>query len=451
MAMTLQGMLNVRRTEVLPVSLAMVFFFCVLTALMMLRPAREALGMQGGLDAVRWLFVGTALVTLLVNPIFGMLVSRFRRMVFISITYLFFASSLLVFYLLIALSPDAIGVISGQVFYVWFSVFNLFSSMVFWALMSDRFSLEQSKRFFALIAVGGTLGAIFGPWLASVLAAPLGTPALLLVSSGFLILALCAAATLVHIQPAQTVPNKVGRPGVQSEPDEGVIGGAAWDGIKAVCRSRYLMGIAAYVVILAIMATFLYFTRLQMVAALGDEIDARTTLFAQIDLITQIATLVIQVLVSGHLMKCLGVHITLALLPVTALLGFVGLALAGSLAALIVFESAFRAVQRGIMRPARETLFTVVSAEEKYKAKAFIDTFVYRAGDVAGAQLEGALGRLGMGLAAVASVAVPMAIVWAALALWLGRTQQRIAASDRSRHTNTAAPSPQTINKGSPT
>ncbi|WP_233208175.1 hypothetical protein [Pollutimonas subterranea] len=211
------------------------------------------------------------------------------------------------------------------------------------------------------------------------------------------------------------------------------------------------MGIAAYVVILAIMATFLYFTRLQMVAALGDEIDARTTLFAQIDLITQIATLVIQVLVSGHLMKRLGVPITLALLPVTALLGFVGLALAGSLAALIVFESAFRAVQRGIMRPARETLFTVVSAEEKYKAKAFIDTFVYRAGDVAGAQLEGALGRLGMGLAAVASVAVPMAIVWAALALWLGRTQQRIAASDRSRHTNTAAPSPQTINKGSPT
>jgi len=99
----------------------------------------------------------------------------------------------------------------------------------------------------------------------------------------------------------------------------------------------------------------------------------------------------------------------------------------GSLAALIVFESAFRAVQRAIMRPARETLFTVVTPDEKYKAKAVIDTFVYRVGDVAGAQLEGALGRLGMGLAAVASVAVPLAIVWAALALWLGRAQQRIA------------------------
>lgn len=431
--MTLQGVFNVRRAEVLPVVLAMVFFFCVLTTLMMLRPAREALGMRGGLEAVRWLFVGTALMTLLVNPIFGMLVSRFRRMVFISATYLFFAFSLAAFYLLIAFSPDLIGVVTGQVFYVWFSVFNLFSSMVFWALMSDRFSLEQSKRFFALIAVGGTLGAIFGPWLSSVLAAPLGTPALLLIAGGFLILALCAAGALVHIQPAQTVQDADGLRAERSGSDEGVIGGGAWDGILAIYRSRYLMGIAAYVVILAVMATFLYFTRLQMVAALDAGVDRQTTLFAQIDLITQIATLVIQVLVSGHLMKRLGVHITLALLPLTALLGFAGLALIGSFAALVVFESAFRAVQRAIMRPARETLFTVVSADEKYKAKAVLDTFVYRAGDVAGAQLEGALGRLGMGLAAVASVALPLAIVWAGLGLWLGRTQQRIAVSDISR------------------
>lgn len=431
MAMTLQSIFNVRRAEVLPVIVAMAFFFCVLTALMMLRPAREALGMRGGLDAVRWLFVGTAVVTLLVNPIFGLLVSRFRRIVFIAATYLFFAGSLVVFYLLIALAPDVVGVVSGQVFYVWFSVFNLFSSMVFWALMSDRFSLEQSKRFFALIAVGGTLGAVFGPWLASVLAAVVGTPALLLISGGLLVLALFFAGALIRLQPAQSAPNQHGDATEgRAETGEGLIGGGAWDGLKAVFRSRYLLGIAAYVVILAIMATFLYFTRLQMVAALHNEMDSRTTLFAQIDVITQVATLVLQVLVSGHLMKRLGVHITLALLPLATLLGFVGLALVGSLAALVVFESVFRAVQRAVMRPARETLFTVVSPQDKYKAKAFIDTFIYRLGDVAGAQLEGALGRLAVGLAAVASVAVPLAIIWAALGLWLGRTQQRIATSD---------------------
>jgi AAA family ATP:ADP antiporter len=426
MAGVMQRIFNVRRDELVPVLLAALFFFCVLSALMVLRPAREALGMQRGIEAVRWLFMGTAVVTLLVNPVFGMLVSRYRRLHFITATYTFFAASLVAFYLLLVLAPQSIGLTSGQVFYVWFSVFNLFITMVFWALMADRFSLEQGKRFFALIAVGGTTGAIFGPWLASVLAMRIGTAALLLVSAGFLVLALVAAWGVARVQPERA---RHGDPDAPPEVDEhAVIGGSAWEGLRAVFRSRYLLGIATYVVILAIIVTFIYFTRLQMVAALGTDTDLRTTVFARIDMITQITTLVLQAAVTGHLMRRLGVHFTLALLPATVALGFVGLAIVGSLAALIVFEATFRAVQRAIMRPARETLYTVVGREDKYKSKAFIDTFVYRGGDVVGAQAEGLLGRLGMGLAALATVAVPLALVWAALGIWLGRTQRRMAA-----------------------
>ena len=446
----LQRLFDVRRDEVLPVCLAVLFFFCVLVALMILRPAREALGLRGGIDAVRWLFMGTALVALLVNPLFGWLVSRLPRLQFIAATYAFFACSLVGFFLLLVLTPEAVGVVSGQVFYVWFSVFNLFATMVFWALVADRFTLEQGKRFFGLIAVGGTLGAIAGPWLASQLAAPLGTPALLLVSAGFLTAGLAAAWGIARVRPQRAAQGP--GEGVLGElmPGDGVpgdgdsagaaptvdarapIGGSAWAGVRAVFASRYLLGIAAYVVILAVMATFLYFTRLQMVAELGDDLDLRTTMFARIDLITQIATLLLQALVAGRLMQRVGVPLTLALLPLTTALGFVGLAMVGSLAALVAFEAAFRAVQRALMRPARETLFTVLPREDKYKAKAFIDTFVYRGGDVVGAQLEGLLGRLGMGLAALASVAVPLALLWAGLALWLGRTQQRMATATAS-------------------
>lgn len=425
-----QKAFNIRRHEIIPVFLAVFYFFCVLTALMVLRPAREALGMQGGIDAVRWLFVGTAVITLAVNPVFGWLVSHLPRRLFITATYLFFSFTLLVFYSLMTLTPEVIGVTTGQVFYVWFSVFNLFVTMVFWALMADRFSFDQGKRFFGLIAVGGTLGAIFGPWLAGRLAEPLGTPALLLVSAGFLVLALIAAWVLTGLQPHNPAERK--HPEDPPAVDEHErIGGSAWEGFRAVFKSRYLMGIAAYVVILAIMATFIYFTRLHMVAAMEDSTDLRTTLFARIDLITQVATLVMQALVAGHLMKRLGVSLTLALLPLTAALGFIGLAIVGSFAALVVLEASFRAVQRALMRPARETLFTVTTREEKYKAKAFIDTFVYRAGDVVGAQTEGLLARLGMGLAAIATVAVPLALVWAGLALWLGKSQRQkaIAAS----------------------
>tara|TARA_R110002167_G_scaffold15891_3_gene62985 strand:+ start:3836 stop:5164 length:1329 start_codon:yes stop_codon:yes gene_type:complete len=421
-----QNAFNLQRHEILPVFVAVLYFFCVLTALMVLRPAREALGIQGGIDTVRWLFIGTAVVTLAVNPVFGWLVSKLPRRLFISATYLFFSASLLVFYGLMTLTPNVIGVTTGQVFYVWFSVFNLFVTMVFWALMADRFSFDQGKRFFGLIAVGGTLGAIFGPWLAGRLAQPLGTPALLLVATGFLVLALVAALVLIRLQPHS--PSQRRSPEDPLPVDEHArIGGSAWEGLRAVCRSRYLMGIAAYVVILAVMATFIYFTRLHMVAAMGESTDLRTTLFARIDLITQIATLVMQALVAGHLMKRLGVAVTLALLPLTAALGFIGLAMVGSFAALVVFEATFRAVQRALMRPARETLYTVASREEKYKAKAFIDTFVYRSGDVVGAQTEGLLARLGMGLAGIAAVAVPLALMWAALAFWLGRSQKQKA------------------------
>lgn len=416
----LQKIFNVRREELVPVLVATLFFFFVLTALMVVRPARDALGMQRGIESVRWLFMGTAVVTLMVNPVFAWFVSRYRRIQFISATYAFFSLGLLGFWALLMFAPDAVGTVSGQVFYVWFSVFNLFATMLFWALLADRFTLEQSKRFFALIAAGGTLGAIFGPWLAWQLAEPLGTPFLLLLSAGFLLLSIGTAWLLARSEAAS-----VDMPVADKNSEAGIIGGNAWGGFKSVFRSSYLMGIAGYVLILSVVLTFIYFTRLQLVAAAGDGLDERTALLGSIDMWTQIAVLVLQLSLTGHLMKRLGVHVALALLPLTAAIGFIGLAVYGSLVVLILLEAVVRAVQRAITRPARETLYTVVNREDKYKAKAFIDTFVYRGGDVAGAQTEGLLGRLGMGLAGLASVVLPMALAWAALGIWLGREQQR--------------------------
>lgn len=412
---------NLRRGEIAPVCVAGLFFFCILTALMMLRPARDALGMERGLDSVRWLFIGTAVVTLLVNPVFGWLVARLRRLHFICATYAFFALSLVGFWALLVFAPGAVGARSGQVFYVWFSVFNLFVTMVFWALLADRFSSDQGKRVFALIAVGGTLGAIFGPWLAARLAEPLGTPALLLVAAAFLGVSIALAWWLVR-------PRTDGPRDAQMQDQDAVpIGGSALAGIRAVFASRYLMGIAGYVVIMTIVATFLYFTRLQMVAAAETDLDARTGLLGNIDMWTQVAVLVLQVTLTGHIIRRLGLAFALALLPIAMAVGFIGLAIYGSFVVLILLEATNRAVQRGLTRPARETLFTVVGREDKYKAKAFIDTFVYRVGDVVGAQTEGALGKLGLALGGLVSVVVPLALVWAALGIWLGRAQQRHA------------------------
>lgn len=418
----LQSLLNLRREEVGPVLIATLFFFFVLTALMVLRPARDALGMERGIESIRWLFIGTAVVTLAVNPLFGWLVSRLRRLQFIGATYGFFVLSLLCFWALLMFAPDSVGERSGQMFFVWFSVFNLFVIMVFWALLADRFTSDQGKRFFALISVGGTLGAIFGPWLTSQLAQPMGTPSLLLVAGGFLLLALGMAWLLTQVAPDRVHTDiPVETSGFASEDER--IGGSAWAGLRAVFQSPYLTGIAAYILLMTVVATIVYFTRLQMVAEVTDDTDVRTAMFGNIDMWTQVAVLVLQLTLTGKIIKRFGLGVALAILPMATALGFIGLAIYGSFVVLILLEATNRAVQRGITRPAREALFTAVSREDKYKAKAFIDTFIYRTGDVVGAQAEGAFGRLGLAMGALISAVLPLALVWIVLAMWLGRTQ----------------------------
>lgn len=443
----LGALFNLRSQEVAPALIAAVFFFCVLTALMLLRPARDALGMERGIESIRWLFVGTAVVTLAVNPLFGWLVSRLRRLQFITATYVFFVVSLVGFWALLVFAPGAIGARSGQVFYVWFSVFNLFVTMVFWALLADRFTSDQGKRLFALISVGGTLGAIFGPWLTSQLAEPLGTPSLLLVAGAFLLAAVAMAWLLVHVVPDRDSHESAAGVGFAGEAER--IGGSAWAGLRAVFRSRYLSGIAGYILLMTVVATFIYFTRLQMVAAVSDDTDTRAAILGNIDMWTQVAVLVLQLTLTGKIIQRFGLGVALAILPIATALGFVGLAVYGSFVVLILLEATNRAVQRGITRPAREALFTVVNREDKYKAKAFIDTFVYRGGDVIGAQTEGVLGRMGLAMGGLVGVVLPLALVWAALALWLGRTQSRMSSPSHATKADAGTkPAPRTQDTG---
>lgn len=418
-----EALFNFRHGETGLVLIAALLFFFVMTALMVLRPARDAWGLEHGIESVRWLILVTAVVTLVVNLLFGWLVSRLKRLQLIGATYGFCVLSLVGFWILMEFSPGMVGRASSQVFYVWFNVFNLFIIMVFWSLLTDCFTDDQGKRFFAFISIGGTLGAIFGPWLASLLAEPLGTPSLLLVAGGFLLSGFMAAWVLLKISPDHASDTGVDT----SLPTGGAegIGGGAWAGIRSVFRSRYLLGIAGYVMLTAVMVTFVYFTRLQMVAAITDDLDARAAIMGNIDMWTHVAVLVLQLTLSGHLIKRFGRGVTLAILPVGTVIGFIGLTIYGSFAVLVLLEITTRAVRRGVTQPARETLFTVVDREDKYKAKAFIDTFVYRMGDVVGAQAEGVLGRLGLAVGGLVSVVLPLALMWVGLALWLGRAGQQ--------------------------
>jgi AAA family ATP:ADP antiporter len=415
----LSRLADIRGVELAAVCWSFLYFFCLLCGYYVLRPVRDEMGIQAGLGNLPWLFTATFVAMLAAIPVFGWVSSRFPRRRFLPYVYLFFVANLLIFFVLfkqqIALAATT------KAFFVWVSVFNLFVISVFWSFMADLYSTEQARRLYGLIAAGGSAGAVTGPALTTVLALPLGPVHLLLVSAGFLLVAAFCILRLTAWASAHV-------PGQQAK-QEAPVGGGMFDGIALVARSPYLLGVCAYVVLYSTLSTFLYFEQQYIVKDTISSSAQRTSLFAGIDLAVNTITLVLQLAVFSRFLRWLGLAGGLIAIPLFTTVGFLALGLAPTLAVLVVFGVLRRAGEFAIGKPARETLFNIVSRDEKYKAKNFMDTAVYRGGDAAsGWAFHGLQESLGLGLAAIAHIAVPLAAAWAAVGWWLARQHARISA-----------------------
>ena len=389
-------------------------FFCLLCGYYVLRPLRDEMGVQSGVDNLPWLFSATFAAMLLVVPVFGFAASRLPRRRLVPWSYLFFIANVLVFYALFSLGVHASSV--ARAFFVWVSVFNLFVVSLFWSLMADVFRPEQATRLFGLISAGGSCGALAGPTLTATLAAPLGTANLLLVSCAFLAAALVCVHALIHrAEPSAESAQE------QAQPASDSIGGTTWSGLAVIARSPYLLGVVAYVLLYTVLLGFAYLDLARLVAQTYADSAQRTALFARVDLAVNVLTLLAQLFLVAKLVEKLGVGAALALLPALGLAGFAVIASLPVLAVLIAFQIFRRAADYAIARPAREMLFTVLTREAKYKSKNFIDTVVFRGGDAASGWVYSALKGLGLGLAGVAAAAIPGVLVWLVLGLWLGR------------------------------
>ena len=426
------GFLNrivaVEDDEIRPMLWAALYFFLLLAAYFVIRPIRDDMGVAGGVRNLPWLFLGTLLGMLLVHPLFTALVSRLPRRIFIPLSYTFFALNLVAFWLFFLLSSEGAGVWTGRVFFVWTSVFNLFVVSIFWSLMADLFRPDQAKRLFGFVAVGGTIGAAFGSSITAFLAERLGPTNLLLVSAAILGLAMLAARRLMAVASTDQVDDDPLRP--PSGRSERPIGGGVLDGIRTVFSSSYLLGIVGYMLLYTITATILYFQQAEIVEATFSDRAARTVFFARIDLVVNSLTAFIQIFFTGRIVRSIGVALALAALPLVCVLGFAAVGITPTLMTIAVFQVLRRTSNYAIARPCREMLYTVLPREAKYKAKNFIDTFVYRLGDQVGAWSYAGLGALGLGAASISLVATPLAAVWMMIGLWLGRRQKAMSRLD---------------------
>jgi len=430
--------------ELGPLLWSAAYFFFLLFSYYILRPLRDDIGAAGGLNKLPWLFTGTMLAMLAVNPLFALLVSRLPRRRFIPITYHFFAANIVLFFALMKFAPADWQPRIGQAFYIWTSVFNLFAITVFWGLMADIYRREQGARLFGFIAIGGTLGSIGGSAIVAAVSEnkSVNHLNLMLLSVVFLELAVLCVSVLFYrfgmgrgdttiaptIPPAPGQTHSLGHsPRAQ---DTSEVGRGVFNGLVLLVRSPYLLGISLYILLYTMTSTYLYFEQAAIAKQHFSDPKLRLAFFSSIDLWTNILTLSVQLFATGQIVKRLGVAVTLAILPVLTAIGFTVLAANPTPAVFATVQVLRRGLHYAVDRPARETLYTVLGREEKYKSKSFIDTFVYRGGDQIAAWTRGPLANMGPGV--MASAFIGLAVVWGATGIMLGRRQRAIARDQES-------------------
>jgi AAA family ATP:ADP antiporter len=404
------------------------YFFALLCGYYIIRPMRDEMGIAGGVQHLQWLFSGTLVLMLAAVPLFGWVTRRFAPRQFLPYVYYFFIGNLLLFFALF--QSNLTHAYVARAFFMWASVFNLFIVSVFWSFMADIFTNAQAKRLFGMIAAGGTAGALTGPALTAGLALHLGPTQLLLLSAAFLGWSVLCIHRLIAWRESSGVQQSA--PGGASGKigagfSDKAMGGDLLAGVRLVARSPYLIGICLFMLLFTTLSTILYFQQAHIVRDRFDDPAARTAVFAAMDFGVNALAILIQLFLTGRMVKKLGLGRTLASIPLLLAAGLLALGVAGTLGVIAVVQIVRRAGDYAITRPAREMLYVVVTKEEKYKAKNLIDTVVYRGGDAISAWVYAGLQALGLSAGSICLAALPLAGAWAWIALRLGKSQEQLA------------------------
>lgn len=396
-----------RAGELARVALAFLSFFLLLSGYYMLRPVRDEMGVQTGVERLQWLFSGTFAATLLVVPLFGWVVKRVPRPLLVPVVYGFVVVNLLGFYGAFAV---AITPFTAAAFFIWLTSVNLIVVSLFWSTVSDVFTTEQSHRLYGYIAAGGTAGALAGPALTALLARLLSSANLLALSAALLA---SAAGCLVLLRAQVDEPQAAGRP----------IGGSVLAGIPLTVRVRSLRGVALLVIFYTAVHTVLYVELADLARHAYPDSGDRTAFFASMDLAVNCVALGLQLLVTRPVVERFGLSVGLAMAPFLVLIGLLAIGFWRTALLLAGTQIVNRAGEFALVRPGREMIYTTVDPESRYKAKNFIDTTVYRANDAAMAWLISAM--RGAGLDTVLLAAIPVAVGWVMTAFRIGRHHDR--------------------------
>ena len=407
-----------------PLWWAMLYFFSLLCGYYVLRPVRDAMGASSDAAAVfprglialgeRWgievgdftlqlLFTGTFVAMVLLQPLYGALVSRFPRRVFLPAVYLLFIACLLGFWW--AFDSGIAG--RGAMFFIWVAVFNLFAVTVFWSFMADVFDNAHAKQVYGYIGAGGTIGALVGPAITRFLVEPVGVANLLLVSAGFL--AVCLFC-IMRLRPWALARERAHG----GSHDGRAMGGSVLAGLRLVWQRPLLRALALLMFFGVGVGTMLYNEQAAIVRAAFDTAEERTAFYSSLDWAINGFTIAVQLLLTRFLLQRYGIAPLLLLPALAIVLGFAALAASPLPMLVALVQIVTRASEFSLAKPARETLYTRVDREERYKAKAVIDTAVYRGGDLTFVWVHKALAAMGSSMVFLAGLGIALGMAFGA-------------------------------------
>ena len=413
----LQSLLNklmkVESREISTVVASFLFVFILMAAYYILKPVRDAMSSDWTDAELSWIWTLTFFISAGAVLLYGVAVSRVDFKKLVPGIYAFFASSFLLFYLATHWFDDTDLI--DKAFYIWVSFFALFHISVFWSFMSDIYSRSQSRRLFGVIGAGASIGAVVGPSIPAFFSDKLGVYNLLVIAAVILFLVIPIIYFLDKTRTANPDYSNTA-----NDPDSlKAIGGDFVNGFRELFSHRFLLGIGLFILLYTIMSTFVYF-ELKNVMAEYDR-ATRAQYWAMMDLIVNSLAIFTALFITSRLASKWGLAVTLALVPVLLVFGWLAVAVAPALALLIGLQIIRRAGNYAITRPGREMLFTGVPRETRFKTKPVIDIVVYRGGDVlAGWTYTGLAQGVGLGLGGIAIVAAMIALLWTLVGVLLG-------------------------------
>ena len=397
---------KIERKEGIVLFKAFLFFFFVLASWYALRPVRNELAVQGGIYNLPWLLMGVMAAMLVINPIYSWLISRIDKNKIVLYIYSFFIFNLIIFLSAWSLAGDEGKIWTGRAFYIWANVYSFFVVSIFWVTMINFFNHTDSKRFFGIISAGGSLGAFFGSTIARYFSTEIcgNTSISDLGPMSLIVFSILSLSFAIYFSRSFNSTH------VESNKSH-EIGGSSLEAMKNTLREPAIRNLGIYVILFTMLMTVSWMVSLGIVEEWSKDPCERTGFFARIEQIVTPLTLLMQLFLASYILRRVGTLAVLSLYGLLFAAAFMAYSFYPTITTVMVVVISLRIFEYGFNKPTRESIYTKLTEQDRYKSTVFIDTFLARSGDVVGGWFVRGLVGTGVAVLSVTWAALPFALL----------------------------------------